>query len=276
MTQRLLTLNTHSWLEKEPQKKLEQLAQAISEQNYSLIALQEVNQLIESPFADTDSYFCPTDENQWGIKADNFALLLVTRLKELGHHYYWGWAYNHMGYDKYEEGVALLSKTPLTTQQVTVSKNNDPADYRTRTVLIGQTHLGGHSLTVISGHYSWWIDEQNGFSHEWATLLKNIPTSEVLLLAGDFNNPAHLSGEGYDLIMASDLKLKDAFIEAPIKQGEYTVEKNIDGWQSNTQKLRIDFIFGKNITFNTCKIKFDGLNSPIISDHFGIESEFSF
>lgn len=275
MIQHLLTLNIHSWLEDQPLKKLEQLAQTISEKDYSLIALQEINQLIEAPIANTDEYFCSTGKNQTNIRTDNFALLLVARLKELGHHYYWGWAYNHIGYDKYEEGVALLSKTPLIHQQVTLSEHQDPADYRTRTVLIGQTTLEGHSLTIVCGHYSWWIDEQSGFSYEWETLLKHLPNNEPLILAGDFNNPAHLLKEGYELIMASDLKLKDAFVEATEKTGEFTVEKNIDGWQDNTKKLRIDFIFGKNVTFNTYNIKFNGKNGPVISDHYGIESKFT-
>ncbi|MGX7030206.1 endonuclease/exonuclease/phosphatase family protein [Vagococcus zengguangii] len=274
MTHTLLTLNIHSWLETEPLKKLQQLAQVISKQNYSLVALQEVNQLITSPLAKTDEYFCPTDEAQMMIKTDNFALLLVERLKELGQHYYWGWAYNHIGYDKYEEGVALLSKTPLTTQQLTISESHEPTDYRTRTVLIGQTELDNHSLTIVSGHYSWWLDEHTGFAYEWQTLTNQLPTSDCLLLAGDFNNPAHLPDEGYELIMASPLTLTDAFIEAPATYGEFTVEKNIDGWQNNTQQLRIDFIFGHNIKFNTYQIKFDGKDSPVVSDHFGIESEF--
>ena len=30
------------------------------------------------------------------------------KLSEQGENYYWTWAYNHIGYDRYHEGVAIL------------------------------------------------------------------------------------------------------------------------------------------------------------------------
>ncbi len=43
-----MTLNTHSWLEEEPVTKLQDLADKILTERYDVIALQEVNQLIET------------------------------------------------------------------------------------------------------------------------------------------------------------------------------------------------------------------------------------
>ncbi|MFU1844852.1 hydrolase, partial [Enterococcus faecium] len=44
----LLTINTHSWLEEEPLKKLEEIAKVILSSESEIIALQEVNQKVAS------------------------------------------------------------------------------------------------------------------------------------------------------------------------------------------------------------------------------------
>ncbi len=54
----------------------------------------------------------------------------------------------------------------------------------------------------------------------------------------------------------------------------YTVEKNIDGWSENNEPLRIDFIFtNQPIHILISKVFFNGLNSPIVSDHYGVSIE---
>ena len=45
---KFLTLNTHSWMEDEQKKKLDQLAERILQEKYDVICLQEVNQEMES------------------------------------------------------------------------------------------------------------------------------------------------------------------------------------------------------------------------------------
>ena len=45
---KFLTLNTHSWMEDEQEKKLDQLAERILQEKYDVICLQEVNQEMES------------------------------------------------------------------------------------------------------------------------------------------------------------------------------------------------------------------------------------
>ena len=48
---KLLTLNTHSWMEANTLKKLVDLAEHILAEKYDVICLQEINQLIESELA---------------------------------------------------------------------------------------------------------------------------------------------------------------------------------------------------------------------------------
>ncbi|MBO0475262.1 maltose 6'-phosphate phosphatase [Enterococcus sp. DIV0840] len=268
---KVLTLNTHSWLENQPLEKLQQLADQIIKEDYALIALQEVNQRIDSLPAITTHNFHPT-EDQLPIHEDNFAYLLVQLLKEQGYNYHWSWAYNHIGYSIYHEGVALLSKQPIQPQAVVVSAEKDPRDYRRRVLLIGQTKLGDHCITALSCHYSWW-SETGGFSYEWQqTEIALQEHISPLLMMGDFNNPASAK-TGHALVLDSPLQLQDSFLIACEKIGEHTVEKAIDGWGENQEKLRIDYIFtSKKISVSSYQIVFDGKSTPVISDHFGVSA----
>ena len=45
---KFLTLNTHSWMEKNPEEKFQLLFQDILENSYDLICFQEINQEITS------------------------------------------------------------------------------------------------------------------------------------------------------------------------------------------------------------------------------------
>ncbi len=45
---KLLTINVHSWLEENQLEKLNILAKTIVEKKYDVVAMQEVNQLINS------------------------------------------------------------------------------------------------------------------------------------------------------------------------------------------------------------------------------------
>ena len=70
------------------------------------------------------------------IRENNFAYVLVERLKEQGVDYYMTWDFAHYGYDIYEEGVAILSRTPfVSTESFFVSQTTDPNDYKSRKIV---------------------------------------------------------------------------------------------------------------------------------------------
>lgn len=94
---KLLTLNTHSWLEEQAEEKLQQLASVILAADYDVITLQEVNQLIGGEKATLNCWYCPNNDTT-EILSDNFALALVEILQEQGQFYYWTWAMSHIGY----------------------------------------------------------------------------------------------------------------------------------------------------------------------------------
>ena len=65
--------------------------------------------------------------------------------------------------------------------------------------------------------------------------------SRTTFFLGDFNNP--VDSQGYYTVRESCLLLQDSYVVANEKGKAATVEKKIDGWEQNTEKLRIDFIF---------------------------------
>ena len=265
---KFLTLNTHSWMEENPEEKFEILLADIAEKGYDLICLQEVNQEMISEVADTNALYHPVPSAE-PIHRDHYVRLLVEKLAEKGLDYHWTWAYNHIGYDRYHEGVAILSKTPIQASEILVSDVDDAADYHTRRVALAETTVEGREIAVASVHLSWW---DKGFQREWAKFearLKEL--KKPLILAGDFNNPA--GQEGYQTILASDLHLQDSFEVADQVSGSYTVGPGIDGWKGNEEPLRIDYVFTtKDWTVERLEVIFDGQNQPLVSDHYGLSA----
>ncbi|MGX7163692.1 endonuclease/exonuclease/phosphatase family protein [Enterococcus massiliensis] len=262
---KFLTLNTHSWMEEDPEEKLEQLAEQILAEQYDGICLQEVNQRIDAKEAVLDGAYCPTN-SEVTIREDNFALRLVELLQIQDQEYYWTWAYSHIGYDIYQEGSAILSKEPIIANDFFVSQSRAETDYHTRKLVTGLTEIEGKMVRLVSCHYSWW---QEGFAKEWRETEKALTGKELLVIMGDFNNPA--DSEGYHLVTESTLTLQDAFQTAQQRKGNHTIEKEIDGWQNNTEALRIDFIFlSASFEVLTYQTVFDGKQTPVVSDHYGV------
>lgn len=268
---KVMTLNTHSWMEENPLNKLSEIATWIANQEIEIIALQEINQLISTPIVEPDDYFCPLAD-QVAIHEDNFAYLLVEELAKLGVHYYWSWTYAHIGYDIYEEGLAILAKSPLQASAFIASIEKDPHKLARKQIL-AQLNSSLGTLTVLSGHYSW--AGVDGFDYEWQQTVERLKEQTTpLLLMGDFNNPANT--REHQMILDSPLQLKDAFLASSNKEGEHTVVKAIDGWSENTQKLRIDYVFlDKMFHVKQYKVIFDGKKQPMVSDHAGLLVEFS-
>lgn len=269
---KVLTLNTHSWLEENQLEKCKMIAQEIATGDYDIIALQEVNQTIAAQTIVPDGLYCPTD-TLVEIKEDNFALCLVEELQLLDCDYYWSWTYSHVGYDIYHEGNALLSKQPIIAKEYLASQATDVWDHTTRKNLSGVTEADGQIVQVVSCHFSWWQDGK--FAYEWQqTEAFLAERADTLLILGDFNNDA--ASSGHQLVLDSSLQLQDSFLTATETIGEASVVKAIDGWQDNREALRIDYVFAsKDLQATEYEVVFDGTRTPIVSDHFGIKVVFA-
>ncbi len=273
---KLLTLNTHSWIEEKPLEKLEAIKEQLLADPYDVICLQEVNQSMDAEEAEVDSFFnAPNPDTV--IKKDNFAFLLQQELKKNGLEYYWSWVPSHIGYDQYDEGIAILTRFKVTnTRGILLSRKDDYTDYHTRKALEVRFQANDKNYFVYGLHLSWWQDETESypFLYEWNKLVDAWETEaqkgSCILLMGDFNNPAHIEKEGYSLVSKHPL-LKDAYLDATVKNGSHTVEKKIDGWENNSDFLRIDYIFvSANLSVDSYETVFDGRKTPVVSDHFGV------
>lgn len=269
---RILTLNTHSYMEADNGFCMDALAQAILREDVDVVALQEVNQSMDKPPADQrallQSRFVSCEEG-CPIREDHFALALVQQLENRGAAYYWTWSYAHRGYGKFDEGLSVLSKTPiLETDAHFVSA---PQGGCKRKAVGIKTRSPWGEAWFYTAHMGWWKDENDPFSGQWKRLdgICKTRTAPVYLM-GDFNSPAHVRGEGYDMILSDGWQ--DCYARACVKDNGVTVGAAIDGWRSETvNPMRIDFIFAMQdgIT-ETSRVIFNHTNYPVISDHFGV------
>ncbi|MFC4711019.1 endonuclease/exonuclease/phosphatase family protein [Enterococcus eurekensis] len=267
---KILTLNCHSWLEENKEVKFQQLVDKIIEEDFDVIALQEVNQTQGEEAGILDEWYCFNNDT-WPILRDNFALALSEALLVEDKEYYWTWGFSHLSYGRFEEGLALFSKEPLLATVTQVSECSDTADARRRILVSGVTETNGELVTVGSIHHSWWAND--AFKIEWQGMEKALMDNQnPLILAGDFNQIA--GTVGHELVLNSPLKLKDSFEIAETTVGEATIEGPIDGWNDHEGSLRIDYVFvSEGIQVKNHTVTFDGVHAPLVSDHYGIMVE---
>ena len=220
---KLLTLNVHAWLEANQAEKIEILAETIVEKGYDIIALQEVNQLMSAPA------ISPT------LKQDNYGVILLNKINQrVVQKYSLFWSNSHIGYDKYDEGIAFLTRLPVYDVDAFYCSQHQRLDSILSRKIIGLTvEYQGQLIECYSCHI-------------------NLPNCD---------------GENQ-----LDNGLFDTFEMAEQKDSGITVEKAIDGWKGHSQEKRLDYIFlnqAKRVL--SSQVIFNGKNKPIVSDHFGVE-----
>lgn len=259
---KLLTLNCHSWQEDNQLYKIKYLASVINENDYDVIAMQEVSQLISSEIVYKN------------IKKDNFALLLKQELVKLGNESYeLFWDYAHVGYDIYEEGLCIMTKLPIKEKEsFYVSKSTNDHFWKSRKLIKTKLEYKEKCITFYSCHLGWWNDDEEPFNHQALNLINDIKGEELAFAMGDFNNNAEVKNEGYEYLVSNGLY--DTYKLAKIKDNGVTVKGKIAGWDENKENLRLDLIFtNKEIQIEKSNVVFNGKNKEIISDHFGVEVE---
>ena len=79
------------------------------------------------------------------------------------------------------------------------------------------------------------------------------------------------------MILNSPLELQDSHKVAKSIQGDHTIIEDIDGWEGNKQSLKVDHVFtSKEIEIQSSTVVFDGGESPIVSDHFGLAVDLNY
>lgn len=258
---KLLTLNCHSWQEENQIEKIKYLAKVIKDKKYDVIALQEVNQSMDS-----DIVF----DN---IREDNYAMILIDQIKKLGgEEYNFVWDFSHIGYGKYEEGLAILTKHEiLESESFYITKNKCIDFWKSRKIVKAVMRVNNKNIDFYSCHIGWWDDKDEDFKNQINELCKSVKEgNEISILMGDFNSNALIREEGYDFVKSKGLV--DTYDLAKLKDSGITVKGKIDGWDDNTEELRMDIIFtNKSMSVLESKVIFNDINKMIVSDHYGLE-----
>ncbi|MBQ2923509.1 MAG: endonuclease/exonuclease/phosphatase family protein [Tyzzerella sp.] len=271
---KILTLNTHSIIEKNYEEKLVKFVEMIKEELPDVFALQEVNQSITMPEtgdASAVGYIACLD-CEVTIRTDNHAYRVAKMLHALGVEYQWTWVPAKVGYGIYDEGIAVFSKSTIEDIcQFHISKSQDYNNWKTRKMLGIYTN----DMWFYSVHMGWWKDEEEPFAKQWDTVVKQLKErTQTCFVMGDFNSPADKKQEGYEYVIQSGWN--DTWLMAKRKDEGITVGGNIDGWndKANQEEMRIDYIFcNKEILVESSEVIFNGKNYPIVSDHYGVVIE---
>lgn len=271
---KLLTLNTHSLVEENYERKLHDFTKAIATNKPDVIALQEVNQTCTEeivPPAQLSGYVsCGSSP---AVRRDNHVYNAVRLLAEKGIDYYWTWLGMKLGYDKYDEGIALMSRSRiLEARSFTVSGIDDYHNWKTRKIIGIRTEKAPDTW-FFSVHLGWWNDEEELFQDQWHRLETAVSGEGTVWLMGDFNSPAEVREEGYDMISRSDWH--DSFILAEKRDSGITVGGAIDGWRDkisgDCSGMRIDQLWcSDKIPVKSSRVIFNGDNAPVVSDHYGV------
>jgi maltose 6'-phosphate phosphatase len=243
---KVLTLNLHCYQEENQITKFTQIARAINDLNVDIVCLQEVGELWNSGNGDWHS---------------NAARIIKDQLTQ-PYHYQGAWS--HLGFHKYREGIAILSKYPFLSQDSGyVSPIQDVNNINSRRVVMAQVDVPYLGLVnVFSVHLSWW---NSGFREQlenlmgWAEQRHSGPVVATFL-CGDFNNA--VGSEGYWLAAE---RYEDQFLKA-----------NASGLVTNHDQ-RIDYIFmkkGNHLQAVSARMLFTESDYGRVSDHPGVYAEF--
>ncbi|MDQ7091010.1 MAG: endonuclease/exonuclease/phosphatase family protein [Methylococcales bacterium] len=254
---KILILNLHCYQEENQDDKFTQIAKTIDKLEIDIVCLQEVAE------------YWRDGEGDW---ESNSAKIINDRLNKP---FYLHNDWSHLGFDKYREGVAILSRYPLSNKESSyVSESHDIYSIHSRKVVAAEVYVPFiGKINVFSAHLSWLED---GFKAQFEQLQQwadknNRDEIKATLLCGDFNVAAGSSG--YQLIVDSG-DYEDQFL-AINKQGvfEKVFKVNDDHWRELlADDYRIDYIFmkkGSELQITSAKVIFTDQDYGPVSDHCG-------
>lgn len=253
----VMILNLHCYQEDNQDYKFSQIAKAINELDADIVCLQEVAELWNDGHGD------------WNT---NSAKIINDRLNP-PYHLYTDWS--HLGFDKYREGVAILSRYPILKRESKyVSNSHSEYSIHSRKVVMAQVHVPAMGLiNFFSAHLSWWAD---GFSEQFNRLSRWAAANQTgdvrgTMLCGDFNITP--GSEGYDLVVKSN-EYDDQFLSVNSHGAfEKIFKVNDPHWQDYVaDDYRIDYIFmnkASDLNILSGRVVFTEEDYGKVSDHCG-------
>ncbi|NCD35035.1 MAG: endonuclease [Spartobacteria bacterium] len=261
-TLRVLTLNLHCYQEENQDHKFRQIAKAIQDFHLDLVCLQEV----------AENW---NDGN--GDWASNAARIINSYLP---FQYHVHTNYSHLGFDRFREGVAILSRHEFTmTDSGYVSDSQDVYDIHARRVVMAQVHVPYFGpVNLFSAHLSW---PEDGFyiqferMRQWANE-RHGPNVAATLLCGDFNIKAY--SESYAHIV-NTREYEDQYLKVLNRSKFDRVYRECapDVCREMGDDGRIDYIFlkkGSKVHLLDGMELFTDHSYGRVSDHTGYYVEF--
>ena len=168
--------------------------------------------------------------------------MLINELNSINENAYeYVWDFSHIGYDVFEEGLAIVSRHKIKSyDSFYVSEDQNKNNYKSRKIVKATIEANGKEIDFFSCHLGWWNDQDEPFKNQVDNLIKHIDNNKLSFLMGDFNNNALLKDEGYDYIIAQGMI--DTYKIAEEKDSGITVKGTIDGWKGCSEDKRIDLI----------------------------------
>lgn len=278
---KIMTINTHSLAEPDFGRKREWFVEVLLREKPDILALQEVNQTRTAPerAGGLTRGYRPCPGVAIPLREDNYAAWLAERLEAQGLPYGWSWLPSKIGYDIYDEGMALFSRTPIgEVEAYRISQADDYHNWKTRKIL-GIRPEGPEKVWYYSVHMGWWDDGEEPFVSQWQVLNRHMAERKAegarVWLLGDFNSPSQVRGQGYDRVVGDGWL--DSYELASEKDSGITVGHVIDGWrerssEGETQKgMRLDYLFcSEPVAVVRSQVMCDGTLDPQVSDHYGV------
>lgn len=268
----LLTLNLHTY-QQHPchcpfetmhrhEREVQIIAEAIAHLHIDVVCFQEVGEYLHDPVT-----------RPYGESPSNMAFRICRRLRHWGLWYHIHQDWSHIGFYRWREGTAILSRYPMRhNYSAYVSCDHRKDNYMSRNITVSCIDVPGFGLLHVANvHLSW---AHHGFYEEFENLKRLINSRLHFgvrgeIIAGDFNAPA--GGQAYNHVVGHG-EYVDQFHELhPHSFYEPSYRGQIDGWK-NYPPSRIDYIFKRNghpMWVQSMDIVFNDSFYPSVSDHFG-------
>lgn len=260
---KILTLNLHCYQEENQDAKFSQIAKAIEDLDIDIVCLQEVAEPWEGGRGNWDA---------------NAAKIIRDRLRQ---HYHLHTEWAHIGFGRYREGVAVLSRYGfLATDADYVSSGRDIHSIDSRKAVMVQVDVPYMGLVnVFSVHLSW---PSGGFYEQferlrvWANRKHNGHLAATFL-CGDFNIEA--GSRPYEAIVRGR-EYEDQYLAAASPDAFGAIFRD---WPQNTSGLlaaddRIDFVLMRKYSrlnaVDAWPVFTDDDGYGRVSDHVGYCVEF--
>jgi len=188
--------------------------------------------------------------------------------------------WSHLGFDRYREGVAILSRHPFAyVDSGYVSDSRDPYDIHSRKIVMAQVRVPYIGLVnVFSAHLSWPSD---GFYPQFERLErwadeKHTDEATATLVCGDFNVAA--GSEAYrHIVDAGGFEDQYLKIVSPRTFQKVFRERQGDAMRLLAQDGRIDYLWlkrGSRLRAIWAEELFTANRYGRVSDHTGYLVEF--